>query len=251
MIRRALVLSDLHLGWAVCTPAHRELLDALPDAAGDAELIVLNGDIIDAHRTLPGAAEVGLVEELVDLCAHWRSEGREVVVIEGNHDPIDDALGPTVWRHAFVGHRGERVLVLHGHRFADTAFAPGPYEHFGRHMIAAENHLYARSSLARAAYRFGPGWFVGAWGLCEDRLWRPGFPAKVAPLVADADTLVHGHFHFGPGRTEIAGRPAWRSGAWVAHGHLGTVNRVLRYRDGTWQRIGLDGGRWRAFDDGR
>jgi hypothetical protein len=62
---------------------------------------------------------------------------------------------------------------------------------------------------------------------------------------------VHGHFHFGPGCAEIDGRPAWRSGAWVAEGHLGTVNRMLRYRNGTWERIGLDRGRFRVFDDGR
>jgi UDP-2,3-diacylglucosamine pyrophosphatase LpxH len=251
MIHRALVLSDLHIGWAVCTPAHRELFDALPAAADDAELIVLNGDIVDGHRGIPSAAEAELVQRLIEQCARWRSEGRDVVVVEGNHDPRAHPLGSTVWRHAFEGHHGECVLVLHGHRFDDAEFAPRPYERFGRHVIAAENHLYARLSPLRRSYPLGPGWFVGAWGLVEDRLWRPSFPARVEPLLAGIDTLVHGHFHFGPARTVIAGRPAWRSGAWVATGHLGTVNRMLRYRDGQWQRIGLAHGRWRAIDDGR
>jgi hypothetical protein len=65
------------------------------------------------------------------------------------------------------------------------------------------------------------------------------------------DTLVHGHFHFGPGCSMVAGRPAWRTGAWVARGHLGTVDRMLRYRAGTWERIGIERGRVRVFADGR
>jgi UDP-2,3-diacylglucosamine pyrophosphatase LpxH len=250
-IRRVLALSDVHLGWAVCTASHRELLDALPQAADDAELILLNGDIVDAHRGLPGAAEAELVQRLAEQCARWRAEGRQVVVLEGNHDPGPGPLGPTVWKHEFEGADGERVLVLHGHRFAEPEHAPGPYEHYGRHVIAAENVMYARVPLMRRYYGLGPGWFVGAWGLAEDRLWRPKFPARVEPLLAGIDVVVHGHFHFGPGRSSIAGRPAWRTGAWVARGHLGTVNRMLRYRDGTWQRIGLSRGRWTTSDDGR
>src|SRR5258706_3400823 len=230
MVRRALVFSDVHLGWAVCSRSHRDLLDALPAAAGDAELVILNGDICDAHRGLPGPVEVELVARLREQCETWRREGRQVVVIEGNHDPGAGPLGDTVWRHEFTGHAGERVLVLHGHRFAGTPYVPGPYEHFGRHVIAGENVAYARSAALRAGYVLGPGWFVGAWGLCEDRLWRPKFPARVGPLLGDIDTLVHRHFHFGPGRTEIAGKPAWRSRARVARGHLRTVDRVLRYR---------------------
>lgn len=250
VIRRALVLSDLHLGWVVCTRSHQELLDHLADAADDAELIVLNGDIVDAHRGVPGPAQVELVDRLVALCAGWRRDGRQVVIVEGNHDPADHPLGDAVWRYAFEGHHGERVLVLHGHRF-DDAFAYGGYERWGRYALIAENWVYAHVAAARAAYPYGPGWLVGAWGLTEDRLWRPRFPARVAPLLDGVDTLVHGHFHFGPARTTIAGVPAWRSAAWVAEGHRGTVNRMLRYRDGRWERIGLDAGRWRAIDDGR
>jgi len=247
MIKRAIVFSDVHLGWTVCTPGHRELLAALPAAVGDADLVILNGDITDVHRGLPRAAERELVAQLDALCAQWRRDGRQVVVIAGNHDR--DAS--PIWKYSFEGAHGERVLVLHGHRFAETEPAPGPYEHYGRHFLTVENHALARLPLARATYRLGYGWCVGAWGLAEDRLWRPPFPGRVAPLLDDYDVLVHGHFHFGPGKIEIAGRPAWKSGSWVARGHLGTVNRMLRYRDGRWERIGLERGTWRAIDDGR
>jgi UDP-2,3-diacylglucosamine pyrophosphatase LpxH len=251
VVRRALVLSDLHLGWVVCTRTHRELLDHLPAAADDADVIILNGDIIDAHRGVLGPAQAELVQRLAALCDSWRRDGRHVVIVEGNHDPAVSPLGSTVWRYDFEGHHGERIRVLHGHRFADRAYVAPRYEHWGRHPLGIENWLYARLAPLRAAYRYGPGWVVGAWGLTEDRLWRPRFAARVAPLLADIDTLVYGHFHFGPARTMIANVPAWRSASWVAEGHLGTVNRMLRYRDGSWERIGLVGGRWIAIDDGR
>jgi len=251
MVRRALVLSDVHLGWAVCTRSHRELLDHLPAAVDDAELVILNGDIVDAHRGIPSPAEHELIARLASMCDAWRRDGRTVVVIEGNHDPAGGVLPSSTWRYTFEGHRGERVLVLHGHRFDDRPFAAGSYERLGRHALALENRMYARAAALRAGYRWGPGWIVGAWGAVEDRVWRPPFPARVAPLLGDIDTLVHGHFHFGPGSATVAGRPAWRSGAWVADGHLGTVNRVLRYRDGGWERLALDRRRWRVPADGR
>jgi UDP-2,3-diacylglucosamine pyrophosphatase LpxH len=252
-VRNALILSDLHLGWVVCTRSHRELLDHLPAAADDAEEIVLNGDIIDAHRGVPRPAEAELVHRLAALCDRWRREGRRVVIVEGNHDPADHSLGPTVWRHELSGRHGERILVLHGHRVTDPAPARSRYEHWGRHPLGLENRLYARLAPLRAAYRYGPGWLVGAWGVTEDRIWRPRFAERVAPLLAgDIATLVYGHFHFGPARIDIAGVPAWRSASWVAEGHLGTVNRMLRYRDGRWERIGLSTTkRWVAIDDGR
>ncbi len=246
VIREAPVFSDLHLGWAVCERSHRRLLACLPAAAGDAELIVLNGDLVDGHR---GATDGELVEQLRAQCAVWRREGRSVVVVEGNHDPAPGPFGPASWQHVFDTPDG-RVLVLHGHRFAD-AFAYGSYERWGRHALAIENRLLASSRRLRAAYPYSLGWVVGAWGYVEDRLWRPKFPAQVTPLLDGIDVLVHGHFHFGPARTTIAGRPAWKSGAWVAAGHLGTVDRMLRYRAGRWERIGRKGDRWQAIDDGR
>src|SRR5436190_22522283 len=68
VVRDALILSDLHLGWCVCAHAHRELLGRLPEAAGDAELIILNGDIVDAHRGDPIGERAELVARLGAHC---------------------------------------------------------------------------------------------------------------------------------------------------------------------------------------
>lgn len=252
-IRRALLLSDIHLGWSVCARQHLRLLQRLPEAVDDAELVVLNGDILDGHRGLPRAIEIELVHRLAELVSAWRAEGRRVVYVEGNHDgPAGGApLAPDRWFFDWEGAHGERVRVLHGHRFSDAPFRPGAYESIGRHLLRVENELYARASPIRSVYGLGPGWLVGAVGLAEDILWTRDFPARVAPLLSEADVLVHGHFHFGRAHRVIAGKPAWRSGAWVSHGHLGSVDRMLRYTDGRFERIGLDERGFRATSDGR
>lgn len=252
-IRRALLLSDVHLGWSVCARQHLQLLERLPEAVDDAELVVLNGDMIDRHRGLPRGIEAELVERLATLVSTWRAEGRRVVYVEGNHDGPSEGqpLTPDRWLLDWEGAHGERVRVLHGHRFADSTFRPGAYESVGRHLLHLENRLYAHLAPMRAVYRLGPGWFVGAVGLTEDILWTRDFPARVTPLLPEVDVLVHGHFHFGRAHRTIAGKPVWRSGAWVSHGHLGSVDRMLRYRDGRFERIGLDARGFRANSDGR
>jgi len=252
-IRNALLLSDVHFGWSVCARQHQRLLDRLPEAVDNAELIVLNGDMIDRHRGLPRGLDVELVARFSALIARFRAEGRQVVYIEGNHDrPSDDMpLKPDRWFFDWEGAHGERVRVLHGHRFANTTFEPGPYENVGRHLIRLENWLYAHVAPMRAVYKLGPGWFVGGVALTEDILWIRDFPERVTPLLPEVDTLVHGHFHFGAAHRVIAGKPVWRSGAWVSDGHLGSVDRMLRYKDGVFTRIGLDSRGFRDFDDGR
>jgi len=236
----------------VCGRQHEELIDRLPEAVDDAELVVLNGDIVDGHRGLLRGLEAELCARLVELVARWRAEGREVVYVEGNHDTPVPGLGlaPDRWVHDFEGAHGERIRVLHGHRFGEAVFQEGAYEAWGKHLIRAENWLYANLGALRAVYRFGPGWFVGAVGKTEDILWTRAFPGRVTGLLPEADVLLHGHFHFGPARLRIAGKPVWRTGAWVSRGHLGSVDRMLRYRDGVFERIGLSGGRFRAIDDG-
>lgn len=252
-IRRALLLSDIHLGWSVCARQHLRLLARLPEAVDGAELVVLNGDIVDRHRGLPRTLEAELVARLAELVAAWRAEGRRVVYVEGNHDgPAGGPpLSPDRWLFDWEGAHGERVRVLHGHRFSDTPFRPGAYEGAGRHLLRLENHLYARLSPARAAYGYGPGWVVGAVGWMEDVVWTRDFPARVTPLLPEADVLVHGHFHFGRAHRTIAGRPVWRSGAWVSRGHLGSVDRMLRYTHGRFERIELAERGFRAAGDGR
>src|SRR5262245_55733082 len=123
-VRRALLLSDVHLGWSVCTRQHEALLARLPEAVDDAELVVLNGDIIDDHRGLLRGAEADLVARFTDLVDTWRAEGRTVVYVEGNHDvaPEGTRLVPDRWHHDWEGAHGERMRVLHGHRFDGAAF---------------------------------------------------------------------------------------------------------------------------------
>ena len=75
-VRRALFLSDLHLGWVACHELHQRLLDRLPEADGDAELIVLNGDILDAYRGFVRACDTELAARLAGLVRQWRREGR-------------------------------------------------------------------------------------------------------------------------------------------------------------------------------
>jgi predicted phosphodiesterase len=249
--RRALFLSDVHLGWEVLERAHAELLDHLPAAIDDAEVIVLNGDIIDAYRGQPSARTRELVARFVELVAALRSEGRTVVYVEGNHDA--DAAGPLVpdrWSFDLEGAHGERIRALHGHRFADPPAPVGPYERYGRGFIRAENWCYARAAAIRAVYPHSIGWLVGAVGLIEDRAWRPGLYAAAADLDGP-DVLVHGHFHFGPGHVRVGRRDLHRTGAWVSRGHRGSVDRMLRYEDGVFERITLERGKWIVPGDGR
>ena len=87
-------------------------------------------------------------------------------------------------------------------------------------------------------------------GMLETRGRFGTFVARIDP--ADNAMATAAHTYVSAARSlGIDKAEAMRYGAWVATGHLGTVNRMLRYRDGAWQRIGLTGGRWRAIDDGR
>jgi UDP-2,3-diacylglucosamine pyrophosphatase LpxH len=252
-VRSALVFSDVHLGWSICARHHAEWLARLPEAAGDADLIVLNGDVVDGFR-LQHAAEREVVSQLAELVAGWRAEGRRVFYLEGNHDAHAGAaqpLGPDGWLLDFETAAGERVRVLHGHRFSDSEPPWSAYDRVGRSVLGIENLAYDRIPALHAAYRAGPGWFVSAVGALECFLARRGLPARVASLVDDVDVLLHGHIHYGPGEGRIGSVATFRTGSFVSPGHLRTADRMLRYRDGRFERIGWSGGSWRAFSDGR
>jgi hypothetical protein len=49
-IARAVLFSDVHLGWAACSTHHARWLRVVP------ELVVLNGDVVDGHRRIHRAA---------------------------------------------------------------------------------------------------------------------------------------------------------------------------------------------------
>jgi UDP-2,3-diacylglucosamine pyrophosphatase LpxH len=253
-VRSALVFSDVHLGWVVCAAHHAAWLARLPAAVDDAELVVLNGDVIDGHRRAPRPAERGLVDQLAALVAGWRREGRRVVYLAGNHDEQLDPstpLRPDGWRHAFEAASGERVLVLHGHRFAAARATWARYDGLGRRVLAWENRAYARSATLRRLYGVAMGRVVSLVGRTECGLARRRLPRDLAPVAGDADVVLHGHIHYGPGRGRNGRLHTWRTGSWVSPGHLGTADRMLRYRHGRFERIGWSGGRWRAHDDGR
>jgi UDP-2,3-diacylglucosamine pyrophosphatase LpxH len=253
-IRAGLFFSDVHLGWTLCSAHHAEWLRRLPAAADDAELIVLNGDVVDGHRRVQRSAERDLVHGLDELVGCWQQEGRTVVYLEGNHDPeghIGLRLRPERWLHDCETDDGRRVRVLHGHRVAADMVRWGRYDRAGRRLLGLENRVYGRSAALRSVYRFGPGWITSAVGAIECTLARRGLPGSVAPLVADVDVLLHGHIHYGPGSGRIGRVATWRTGAWVSPGHLGSADRMLRYRAGRFERIAWDRGRWHARDDGR
>jgi UDP-2,3-diacylglucosamine pyrophosphatase LpxH len=244
--------SDVHLGWVICARQHERWLDRLPAAVGDAELVLLNGDVVDGHRGTPRAADAELLHRLAALVAQWRREGRRVVYLEGNHDRHLDAgaaLRPDGWCHDFETHG--RVRALHGHRFSHTAASWEAYDRLGRHVLAAENRAYGRLPALRALYRLGPGWVVSGIGAIECALVRRRLPEDVSPFAPDVDVLLHGHIHYGPGRGRVGGVATWRTGSWVSAGHLGTADRMLRYRQGRFERIAWLGTGWRALDDGR
>jgi UDP-2,3-diacylglucosamine pyrophosphatase LpxH len=253
-VRKALVFSDVHLGWSVCSRHHARWLGRLPEAVDDADLVVLNGDVVDGHRRVQRAAERELVAQLSELVDGWRAEGRKVVYLEGNHDARPSAeqpLGPDRWLFDFETAKGERVRVLHGHRFSASAVPWAAYDRIGRTVLALENFVYGRVEALHALYRLGPGWLVSAVSAIECFLARRELPARLGPLIDGVDVLLHGHIHYGPGRGQIGAVATWRTGAFVSPGHLGTADRMLRYRGGRFERIGWSGGGWRAFDDGR
>jgi len=244
----------VHLGWVPLVRHHERFLQRLPEAVDDSELVVLNGDIVDHHRGLPSTTVRDLVARLAELVASWRQEGRQVVYVEGNHDSIARAVGPLrpeTWCHDFEGARGERVRVIHGHKLSRQDPQQSRYESWGKHFLRLENHLYARSRTLRRLYPASIGWLVGAVGLTEDRVWRPGFNQAVARWQAPMDVLVHGHFHFGPGSLRLGPLRLHRSGAWVSRGHRGSVDRLLRYQDGRFHRLALRRERWLSANDGR
>lgn len=250
---QALFFSDVHLGWVPLVESHERWLDHLPAAAGDADLVVLNGDIIDDHRGQPSARVRELIARFTELVDRFRREGRNVVYVEGNHDLMHQAKGPlvpTVWRLDLTSREGRRVHVLHGHRFAEEPEQTGPYERYGKRFLRLENWCYSKMSALRAIYPHSIGWLAGAVGLTEDLIWRPGL-YRQAGGFADVDVLVHGHYHFGPGRVQVGKLELIRTGAWVSRGHRGTVDRMLRYRNGRFERITLEGGRWIVPGDGR
>lgn len=114
----AVIISDLHLGSAVCEyAALAAFLEAVRDGRTPTRRLVLNGDVFDGldfRRLRTGHWRVlGLLREV--------SERLDVTWVNGNHDGDAEAtqalLGVPVVDEVVVESGGRRVLVLHGHVF--------------------------------------------------------------------------------------------------------------------------------------
>lgn len=105
----AFIISDLHLGNALCRcAAILAFLDHLPSEA----TLILNGDVVDrSHQPLP-PAHVAVLDRL-----RAESARREVIWVRGNHDaryePTD--AGHIQFRDTLIV--DGRLYVAHGHEF--------------------------------------------------------------------------------------------------------------------------------------
>lgn len=201
--RRAVFLSDLHLGTKHCHAA--ELADFL--AALDCERLYLVGDIVDlwwmtSRRACWGAAENRVVERLHAL----RRAGTEIVYIPGNHDrPFRHLCGLVmpamrVRRRAIhVTVDGRRLLVVHGDDYDAIT-------HFGNLQEKFGDWLYYRILT-------GNQWFnwlrrragLRYWSLSEFLKRQSGAAERYIARFVDAglrdarrrglDGVVCGHIH--------------------------------------------------------
>jgi UDP-2,3-diacylglucosamine pyrophosphatase LpxH len=116
----AIILSDLHLGSSNCQAKSLcDFLEGIVDENVATAKLILNGDVfdsIDFRRLNKNHWKVlSLIRKLSDRI--------EIIWLCGNHDGsaeiISHLLGVTVKDEYIFDSGGERVLVLHGHRFDD------------------------------------------------------------------------------------------------------------------------------------
>jgi UDP-2,3-diacylglucosamine pyrophosphatase LpxH len=116
----AVILSDLHLGSSNCqarTLCH--FLEGIADQRIATARLILNGDVfdsIDFRRLKKNHWKVlSLIRKL--------SDRMEIIWLCGNHDGsaevVSHLLGVTVKDEYVLRSGGQKILVLHGHRFDD------------------------------------------------------------------------------------------------------------------------------------
>lgn len=246
-VTQALILSDLHLGWTICGKLHRKLLKNIHHLADKAELIVLNGDIIDYARRVFSSSGAGRIQFLKKLIEDWKKAGKEVVYIEGNHDlreHADAGFMPDCATLDFRGVHNERIRIFHGHN--PQSPAGKRYDTTGTAFLALDNYIFAKIPLLRPLMRLLFRRIYGLIARVEDRMNRQGMTERCSDLASEVDILIHGHMHFGPSSYSVDGTPVYRSGSWVSPGQAGTANTMLRYNSGTFEHIALVDGEWRA-----
>lgn len=201
--RRAVFLSDLHLGAKHCHAA--ELADFL--AHLECERLYLVGDIVDlwwmaSRRAHWGAAENRVIERLHAL----RRTGTDIVYIPGNHDrPFRHLCGLSmpsmrVKRRAIhVTADGRRLLVVHGHDYDAITQFGNLQEKFGDWLYY--RILTGNQWLNRLRRRIG----LRYWSLSEFLKRRSDAAELYIARFVDAglrdargrglDGIVCGHIH--------------------------------------------------------
>jgi UDP-2,3-diacylglucosamine pyrophosphatase LpxH len=244
-IDHAIIISDIHLGWAACGNTHLRLLNNLYKIADAAELIILNGDIIDHLRKTFSRRSRGLIRKACDLVRMWRACGKGVIYIEGNHDRagiVAQEFIPEYPFFEFTGTGGEKIFVFHGHEEMSPRISE--YDNIGSALLSADNYAYTRIPLLRPFLSCVGARFHGLVACCEDLVWHDRIRRHLARFRPDADVIVHGHMHFGPFHYTVNGRPVYRSGSWVSDGQTGVPTGLLRYVMGKFERLDLVGDEW-------
>jgi len=244
-ISHAIIISDIHLGWAACNETHARLLGNLYKITENAELIILNGDIIDHLRRAFSRSSRRLIGKMQSLVVEWRARGTSVVYIEGNHDRAGiaaDGFIPEYPFYEFFGHEGEKIRVFHGHEEMSPRITD--YDAIGSVIHSADNFLFSRYPLLRPMMKAVSGGFQRLFAYLEDLAWHANIKRILAGRFHDADVFVHGHMHFGPFHYMVNGKPVYRSGSWVSGGCPGVSTGLLRYIKGKFERLDLVGEEW-------
>lgn len=201
--RRAVFLSDLHLGSRYCHAA--ELADFLGTI--ECEHLYLVGDIVDlwwlrARPACWGASEQRVIERLHAM----RRAGTIITYIPGNHDRalrrLCGLMVPAMRvrrRAVHVTADGRRLLVVHGDEFDAATQFGGLQERFGDWLY--DRILTGNRLLNLVRNRLG----LRYWSLAEFLKSRSGAAERYIARYVDAgidaarrrrlDGIVCGHIH--------------------------------------------------------
>jgi len=117
-MRDAIIISDLHLGSAVCQAKQvASFLEAIHDGEYDTHRLILNGDVFDSidFRRLKKShwKVLSLIRKLSDKL--------DIVWLNGNHDGpseiVSQLIGVRVQDELVLESGASKILVLHGHIF--------------------------------------------------------------------------------------------------------------------------------------
>lgn len=239
MARRIVILSDLHLGRRHCAARSADALRPLWDGAAH---LIVNGDVAEVHHPRHWTVAARATLRLFDLC---ESDGVELTLLSGNHDPFITDL-----RHLHLA--GELVFVTHGdvmhpaispwspasarmraaHEAALAALEPEQRDKLESRLSATQHAAYAEwndlQKLAdEARHSTVMGMFIRPWALVQVIAYWRAFPHLAAEFTArhapKARFIVLGHTHR-PGVWRIGDRIIINTGSF---GFPGTARAVI------------------------